>query len=149
MSRASGSRAPASGGGGHSATSRAVARQRLQSAQRVEPELDIVPRRGRVLGAGMVALCLLGVVVLFGLVGFNALIVDNQARIDVLDNRLDELTAVNHRLQFTIAERESPERIRALALTELGMIEPASVTYLEPISRGQLNVPDTDTEPSQ
>lgn len=112
-----------------------------------KPSLEVVPIRRRLFRLGMAATCVLAVVVLFGLVGFNALIVDSQARIDSLDARLAELTDENHKLQFTIAQLESPEHIRTVALEQLGMIEPYQITYLEPISRTQLHTvpasPDT------
>ena len=102
-------------------------------------ELNVVPNGGRLLGVGMVAVTVFAVFVLFGLVAFNALIVDNQSHIDDLDARLDEITQTNHKLRFDIARLESPERIRDVAVNQLGMIEPDSIEYLQPISRSQLN----------
>ncbi len=122
-------------GAGHAAPQPAPKRQPRSQAH---AELNVVPRGGRLLGVGMVAVTVFAVFVLFGLVAFNALIVDNQSYIDDLDARLDEITQTNHRLRFDIAELESPERIREVAVTQLGMIEPESIEYLEPISRSQL-----------
>ncbi len=106
--------------------------------------LEVVPGPGRFLRVGVVVLLAFAVAVLFGLVAFNALIVRTQSTIDDLDVRLAEVREVNQRLLFEIAELESPERIRSVALDQLGMIEPEVVTYLEPIPRELLDSPPAD-----
>lgn len=102
------------------------------------PTLDVVGRSRRWLRWSTVIISLIAVVLLFGLVAFNALIVRNQGRLDELNDQITSATAANQRLQFEIAELESPERVRATALTALGMIEPETVTYLDPIAWSEL-----------
>ncbi len=85
-----------------------------------------------------VVMAALALVVLFGLVGFQALIVRNQSTLDGLDAEVVEATRANQRLRFQVAELEAPERIRQVALHQLGMIEPEVVTYLRPIPAAEL-----------
>ncbi len=89
----------------------------------------------------------LALVVLFGLVGFQALIVRHQSTLDDLDGRIAAATTTNQRLRLDVAELEAPERIRAVALLQLGMIEPEVVTYLEPIPASELGLTSGEAEP--
>lgn len=102
------------------------------------PPLGVVPRSQRWLRRTTALLSLLALMLLFGLVVLNALIVRNQGALDDLDREISEAQRTNQLLRFEIAELEAPERIRALAMGSLGMVEPEVVIYLEPISRAQL-----------
>lgn len=92
----------------------------------------------RTLRVTTVGLGVLATLLLFGLVGFQAVIVSSQGDIDDLDSQLDSAVRTNQRLRLDVAELESPERIRGIALSNLGMIEPLVVEYLEPISAEEL-----------
>lgn len=100
---------------------------------RVEP----APRR-RHLRLTTVVASTLALVLLFGLVGFHAAIVANQSIIDGLDAQMDEAERANQRLRLEVAELEAPDRVRAIATTTLGMVEPERVEYLQPISSADL-----------
>jgi cell division protein FtsL len=108
-------------------------------------ELKVARGRGLMLRRGMLGLSVVAVAVLFGLVAVNALIVRTQSTVDDLEGRLAEVRETNQKLQYEIAQLESPERIRTVALEQLGMIEPENVTYLDPISRNLLDrAPEPD-----
>jgi len=87
----------------------------------------------RIVRISTVVIVFFAVVVLFGLVAFHALIVRNQTRIDALDARIAESIRARQELHLAVAQLEAPDRIRAEAIGRLGMIEPAVVTYLEPL----------------
>ncbi len=90
----------------------------------------------------------LAVLVLFGLVGFQALIVRHQGRLDDLDVRVSQATTVNQRLRLEVAQLEAPDRIRTIATAVLGMVDPAgNVSYLEPIPADQLVIPGGESAP--
>ncbi|MGI9622150.1 MAG: hypothetical protein ACR2PK_04870 [Acidimicrobiales bacterium] len=92
-----------------------------------------------------ISLCVLATLILFGLVAFQAVIVSSQSAIDDLDREIETASRMNQRLRLEVAKLESPERIRMIALSNLGMIEPSVVDYLEPISVEELmpsQVPD-------
>ena len=50
-----------------------------------------------------------------------------------LNADIAESLRTRQELQLAVAQLEAPERIRAEAIGRLGMIEPAEVTYLEPL----------------
>ena len=81
---------------------------------------------------------LLATLLLFGLVGFQALIVGTQSTLDDLDARIASAERENQRLRLDVAQREAPDRIRDYAITYLGMIEPETVLYLEPLTAAEL-----------
>lgn len=109
-----------------------------------EPELASVERSGRTLRLTTVVMAMLAMILLFGLVGFQALIVSNQSRIDDLEARIDDADRTNQVLRVRVGELEAPERIRLIATAVLGMVEPEVVTYLDPITAAQL-----DPEPGE
>lgn len=101
-------------------------------------DLAVVKTSRRTLRITTVALSFLALLVLFGLVGFQALIVGKQSRIDDLDNRIEEAARLNQRLRVQVAELESPERISVAATAMLGMVTPETVEYLDPIPADEL-----------
>jgi len=79
---------------------------------------------------GTVLLSLLFVAV-FGIVVFQALLIQTQARLDDLDEKIVVEQQRSDALRVDLAERQSPERIVTVARDRLGMIDPAEVLYLE------------------
>lgn len=106
--------------------------------RRAEPKIAAVERDRRGWRITTVIVSILALTLLFGLVGFQALIVRNQSTLDDLDAQIDDASRVNQRLRLQVAELERPDRIRAIATNNLGMIEPETVLYLEPISAAAL-----------
>ena len=74
------------------------------------------------------------VVALFGLVTFNAVIVQQQRAVDDLNTNLVSASAENEQLRVRLTQLEAPDRIVKVAKGQLGMIaiEPSKVTYLTP-----------------
>lgn len=110
-----------------------------QRPARPRPQLRVVPReataearrrrlvrRGAALAAGVVALCLFGVVVA------HVVLTQNQFRLDQLREQSSDGQAEYDRLRLQVAELESPGRIVATAQQRLGMVTPTTITYLAP-----------------
>ena len=76
----------------------------------------IVGRSGRLLRWSTFVFGTLAVLLLFGLVAFNALIVRNQSALDDIDREIAVATDANQTLRFEVAELESPERVRQIAV---------------------------------
>jgi len=68
----------------------------------------------------------------FGIVIFQTLIVQGQARLDSLTTRTAAEEARSKDLRHQVVDLESPERIVAAARDRLAMISPADVVYLQP-----------------
>ncbi len=100
---------------------------------RVVPDGALSPRAQRRRTQLFVAL-VAGVVVasLFGAVFFHVLLTQGQLQLDHIQTRAAAEQARNERLRLEVAELQSPERIVAAAQQQLGMVPPASVTYLSP-----------------
>ena len=96
----------------------------------VEPRpRSVVEWRGRrqmVLGA-VVALV---VTIVFGLVYLHVMMAQRQFALDRLNTEVSHEQSQYQRLRLQVAELEAPSRIIATAEGKLGMIDPASVTYL-------------------
>lgn len=113
---------PRPGGSRHTARSgpRAAPRRVRVGAPR--------PRRRRRLAVTLaVAVSLLAV---FGVVGFNAFLVQSQFRLERLQQELDAERQEFERLRLETARLSSPERILDIARNELGMVDPEAVTNL-------------------
>lgn len=128
--------------GPRAGASAAPQRRGGEATKRSRTPVEAAPRPRRTLRITTVALSLLAMLLLFGLVGFQALIVSNQSVIDDLDARLDELNRTNQRLRLEVAELEAPDRITSIALATLGMEWPERVQMLEPISAAELDPVD-------
>lgn len=124
---------------GTRAAAAAPQRRSGEVTRRSRTPVEAAPRPRRTLRITTVALSLLAMLLLFGLVGFQALIVSNQSVIDDLDVRLDEVNRTNQRLRLEVAELEAPDRITSIALATLGMVWPERVQMLEPISAAELD----------
>lgn len=113
--------------------------------RRTRPDVEIVePPSGRRWGLTTIVAALMATLLLFGLVGFQALIVGTQSDLDDLDTRIASAERENQRLRLDVAQLERPERIRAYALAFLGMVEPETVLYLEPLTAAELGEGEGD-----
>jgi cell division protein FtsL len=123
-------------------TTRGPAPAHVPAAEpRVRPPLRVVNpternpaarrRRMRVLAVLMVGVLVSGI---FGLVGMNVVIAQEQFRLDRLETRATEQQATYDQLRLEVAELESPQRIVAEAQQRLGMVQPPAISYLTPSS---------------
>lgn len=107
--------------------------------RRSRPGVEVVePPSGRRWGLTTIIAALVATLLLFGLVGFQALIVGTQSTLDDLDSRIAAAERENQRLRLEVAQLEAPERIRAYARSYLGMVEPDTIVYLEPLTAAEL-----------
>lgn len=98
------------------------------------PPLRVVrpaPRRARI-GIITAVATLIIFSVLLGLVLFQTMMVQNQARLDRLDAQVRDQQATYQQLRLQVAQLESPSRIVAVASEKLGMVPPPGTTYLTP-----------------
>ena len=107
------------------------------------PRLDVVERRraaARSVRRRVRLLRRLGVMFVVGALAVTAaahtFVASDQQRIDALQSQLTQALAAQQNLQLTRAELESPVRVLAIAERQLGMVSPASVTYLAPADPG-------------
>lgn len=68
----------------------------------------------------------------FGVVVFQALLVQAQGRLDDADRAITKEEERARDLRLALAAAESPERVAEAARTRLGMIVPAEQVYLQP-----------------
>jgi cell division protein FtsL len=102
-------------------------------ALRVVKPGELSPRvRRRRAGAAAVVALLVVFGGLFGLAVCQAVMAQNQMRLDRLGREVADAQARYQRLRFQVAQLESPERIVAAAQERLGMVPPATVRYLSP-----------------
>ena len=106
------------------AETEASPRQHLQVAPR--PKRKLMPLMGW-------AAAITVVFGLFALALFHAMIVDRQTTLDNLNQELEDVRATNDRLRLNVARAEAPDRIVAVALYRLGMVEPDRLIYLSPV----------------
>lgn len=78
------------------------------------------------------------------LAGAHAMLVANQVRLDSLEQEVGEARARHQSLRLEVAMLEAPERIVSTATERLGMVPPASVSYLEPATVGSPPPPVPD-----
>jgi cell division protein FtsL len=71
-------------------------------------------------------------VVLFGLVVFHTMLLQNQQRLDRLDAQVTDAQARYQSLRLQVAQLEAPQRIIDAATHKLGMVPPNGTTYLTP-----------------
>jgi len=122
---------------------REPASPRPAGAGETRPSLDVVDRRRAASQsnrrrAGM--LRGLGVMFVIGALAVTAaahtFVASDQQRIDTLQSQLTQTLAEQQDLQLSRAELESPLRVLAIAERRLGMVSPASVSYLPPVDPG-------------
>ena len=83
----------------------------------------------RVLTAALVVASFAG---LFAIVALRVLLAQGQVDIDRLTTSIETQQAVQQDLRLAVAELEAPAQIVAAARQRLGMVTPATVTYLAP-----------------
>ena len=105
-----------------------------QADPQSRPHLHAAPRPTRKLMPLMGWAAAITVVIgLFALALFHAMIVDRQTTLDNLNEQLEDVRATNDKLRLNVARAEAPERIVAVALYRLGMVEPDRLVYLSPV----------------
>lgn len=81
-----------------------------------------------------------GVAFVVGALGITAaahtFVASDQQRVDALQAALTQTVAQQQDLQISRAELEAPVRVLNIAEHQLGMVAPASVTYLPPVNPG-------------
>jgi cell division protein FtsL len=101
---------------------------------RAKPELRVVPDptpRARIIVFTVAGVSVL-FAILFGLVLFHTLLVQNQQRLDRIDAEVREQQAVYQRNRLEVAQLESPARIVDAATHRIGMVPPPGTSYLVP-----------------
>ena len=98
---------------------------RVVGPQRAGLGLSLSPRAG-------VMLTVLAFVALFGVAASHALLIQNQASVDELDDRVAAEQARYEELRLEVAQLESPQRISTEAQQTLGMVAPGDVEWLTP-----------------
>ena len=101
-----------------------------------KPDLRVVDERAprRRLGIGAITTLVIGALftVLFGLVVFHTILVQNQQRLDKIDSSVRTEQARYQQLRLQVAQLEAPQRIVDVATQKLGMVPPDTTTYLTP-----------------
>jgi cell division protein FtsL len=80
-------------------------------------------------------------VVGLALVGLHVLIAENQFKLDNLQQQAATEQASYEKLRLQVAELEAPARIVSQAEGRLGMVQPASVTYLPALTAASTKSP--------
>ncbi|MCY4163669.1 MAG: hypothetical protein OXE93_05575 [bacterium] len=89
------------------------------------PKRRLAPKLGWVIAVTVLA-------ALFVVAALQALIVQRQTNLDGLNTELTEVRAINDRLRLNVARASAPERVVAVAINNLGMVEPERRVYLAP-----------------
>jgi cell division protein FtsL len=102
-----------------------------------ERHLRVVRRERQALGLRLspragVLLTVLLFVALFGVAVSHALLIESQASVDELDQRVAAEQARYERLRQEVAELESPQRILTEATEDLGMVPAGDMVWLTP-----------------
>jgi cell division protein FtsL len=102
-------------------------RRHLRVVRPARPRLglSLSPRAG-------VILTVLAFVALFGVAVSHALLIQNQANVDALDERVAQEQARYEELRLEVAQLESPQRISTEAQQDLGMVAPGDTEWLTP-----------------
>jgi cell division protein FtsL len=109
--------------------------RRTPATRERRPQLRVVdaptPRR---LNLAVVTTLVVGAVfaVLFGLVVFHTLLLQNQQKLDHLNTQVSEAQGKYQSLRLQVAQLEAPQRIIDVATHKLGMVPPDGTTYLTP-----------------
>ncbi|MGI8661650.1 MAG: hypothetical protein ACR2LQ_00365 [Acidimicrobiales bacterium] len=126
--------------------SRPAPRVRPQAAPR-RPELRVVGAQRRHLKVIGVTGALLVFVMLFGLVVFHTVLVQNQQRIDRVQQDIRDAQAEYQATRLLVAQLESPARIVEEA-SRLGMVTPPGTTYLTPSPAAAGEVGTVEAKPA-
>jgi cell division protein FtsL len=109
--------------------------RRTPATRERRPQLRVVddpkPRR---LNLAVVTTLGVGAVfaVLFGLVVFHTLLLQNQQKLDHLNTQVSDAQGQYQSLRLQVAQLEAPQRIIDVATHQLGMVPPDGTTYLTP-----------------
>jgi len=112
---------------------------RVVSPSRAGLGLSLSPRAG-------VVLTVLAFVALFGVAASHALLIQNQANVDELDERVATEEARYEELRLQVAELESPQRISTEAQTQLGMVPAGETEWLTPDGPAPADQPEVPPE---
>ena len=91
----------------------------------------MVLRSGNLLGRVGTLTAIALFVAVFGVVVFQAFLVQGQARLDHLNGQIDTERQTSQQLELQLAQLDSPARIVTVARA-LGMIDAGDVVYLQP-----------------
>ena len=137
------------------ATRRSVAApqpQRTTATPERRPQLRVVDEPAkRSLSLGVITVLVVGgiFVMLFGLVVFHTVLLQNQQRLDRIDAQVSDEQAHYQSLRLQVAQLQSPQRILDVATHKLGMVPPESTTYLTPTAddtaSSSVGAPQDDT----
>ena len=136
--------------------------RRTPATRERRPQLRVVDAPAtRRLNLGALTVLIVGAIfaVLFGLVVFHTMLLQNQQRLDHLDQQVTEAQAKYQSLRLQVAQLEAPQRIIDVATTKLGMVPPDGTTYLTPApvddastsagaTQGEASTDDTADPPS-
>jgi cell division protein FtsL len=127
----------------HAAPSR---RSSPQGTSDRRPQLRVVDPRVRPARRRLVAVVgLLAALALFGsllgLAVFHTFLVESQLELDHIDGQIEEADAATGQLRLEVAELRAPDRIRQVAVADLGMVAPPQIIMLTPAS------PDIPADP--
>jgi cell division protein FtsL len=120
------------------ATRRSVAApqpRRTPATRERRPQLRVVDQpRPRRLSLAVVTALVVGAVfaVLFGLVVFHTVLLQNQQKLDHLNTQVSDAQGQYQSLRLHVAQLEAPQRIIDVATHKLGMVPPDGTTYLTP-----------------
>jgi cell division protein FtsL len=109
--------------------------RRTPATRERRPQLRVVDEpAGRTMSIGALTALLVGAVfvVLFGLVVFHTVLLQNQQRLDRLDAQVSDAQATYQSRRLQVAQLEAPQRIIDVATHKLGMVPPDGTTYLTP-----------------
>lgn len=118
-------RAPRPGQGADGTRLNVVRARRLQAR--------VALRRARLLVA-LAAVIIAGALLVVA--AAQAEVASQQLRIDSVNQQLSSAVATNGNLELERADLSSPSRILQISEHRLGMVSPASVTYLSPVKSG-------------
>ena len=85
---------------------------------------------------------------LFAIVGVRVRLAQGQGPVATLESQVTAAQAENQRLRLDVARLESPARIVAEAQARLGMVAPAAVVYLPPLTQTPLTPSPPQAEPA-
>lgn len=78
------------------------------------------------------------VAIAFALVYLHVVLAQRQFRLDGLNSQVQQEQVSYEKLRLQVAELNSPQHIISTAEGQLGMVQPAKVTYLDPSASGSL-----------
>jgi cell division protein FtsL len=98
----------------------------------VEKTVRSPAQRRRLARAILLGTVGLGVSVAFALVYLHVVLAQRQFKLDSLTTQVQQEQATYQKLRLEVAQLNSPQDIIATAEGQLGMVQPANVTYLTP-----------------